>query len=87
MVILDSDHRKSHVDEELRIYSQCVTRVQYFTVEDSAINGHPVAPRFGSGPFEPIASFLGGRDDFSVARTKERFMLSANQSGYLLRRT
>jgi cephalosporin hydroxylase len=85
MVILDSDHRKSHVDEELRIYSQYVTRGQYLIVEDTAINGHPVAARFGPGPFESVALFLRGRDDFAVDKTKERFMLSANHNGYLLR--
>ncbi len=85
MIILDSDHSKAHVEEELRIYSRYVTVGQYLIVEDSAINGHPVYAKFGPGPFEAIRSFLEGRDDFIVDKTKEKLFLSANHSGNLLR--
>lgn len=85
MVILDSDHSKAHVEEEMRIYSQFVTLGQYLIVEDSAVNGHPVYAKFGPGPFEAISSFLKNRDDFTVDKTKEKFFLSANHSGNLRR--
>ena len=85
MVILDSDHRKPHVDEELRIYSQYVTVGQYLIVEDSSINGHPVSAQFGPGPFESVASFLRGRSDFEIDKKKEKFLLTANHNGFLLR--
>ncbi len=85
MVILDSDHRKAHVDEELRIYSRYVTIGQYLIVEDSAINGHPILAQFGPGPFESLALFLRDRQDFAVDRTKEKLFLTANHNGYLLR--
>jgi cephalosporin hydroxylase len=85
MVILDSDHRKAHVEHELRMYSKYVTPGQYLIVEDSAINGHPVYGKFGPGPFEAIASFLKGTDNFVVDKTKERFFLTANHNGNLHR--
>jgi cephalosporin hydroxylase len=85
MVILDSDHRKHHVSEELQIYSEYVTPGQYLIVEDSSINGHPVAARFGPGPFESIEEFLKTNEDFTVDADKEKFLLSANHSGFLLR--
>ncbi len=85
MVILDSDHRQSHVEEELRVYSQYVTPGQYLIVEDSAINGHPVFAKFGPGPFEAIESFLKSTNDFKVDTSKEKLFLSANHNGNLLR--
>ena len=85
MVILDSDHRQSHVEEELRIYSRYVTPGQYLIVEDSAINGHPVLANFGPGPFEAIANFLKATDDFIVDQTKEKLFLSTNHGGNLRR--
>lgn len=85
MVILDSDHSQAHVEEELRIYSRYVTLGQYLIVEDSAINGHPVYPRFGPGPFEAIETFLNSTDEFVIDKTKEKFFLSANHSGNLRR--
>jgi cephalosporin hydroxylase len=85
LVILDSDHRKDHVLQELEIYSDLVTPGSYVIVEDSNINGHPVDPSFGSGPMEALREFLSKDKRFKADRTREKFLLTFNPSGYLRR--
>lgn len=48
MVILDSDHSKNHVLQELNIYSKFVTKENYIIVEDTNLN-HPMTVNF-EGP-------------------------------------
>ena len=83
LVILDSDHHKEHVINELRIYSKLVTKGSYIIVEDTNINGHPVVPYFGPGPMEAVKEFLKDNKDFYIDKTKEKFLLTFNPNGYL----
>ncbi|MGI0056055.1 MAG: cephalosporin hydroxylase family protein [Nitrosarchaeum sp.] len=83
MVILDSDHTKNHVLDELKIYSRLVSKDNYLIVEDTAINGHPVEPNFGDGPMEAVKEFLKTHDEFEIDKDKEKFLLTWNPNGYL----
>ncbi|WXG47755.1 MAG: CmcI family methyltransferase [Candidatus Atabeyarchaeum deiterrae] len=85
MVLLDSDHHKEHVLNELRIYSKFVTKGSYLIVEDTNMNGHPVAPDFGPGPMEAVEEFLKGNKNFIIDKAKEKFYLTFNPNGYLKR--
>jgi cephalosporin hydroxylase len=85
MVILDSDHRKTHVLNELKIYWEFVTKKSYLVIEDTNINGHPVLPDFGGGPMEAVEDFLKENKSFVVDRSKEKFFLTFNPKGYLRR--
>jgi cephalosporin hydroxylase len=85
LVILDSDHSREHVLDELRLYSPLVTLGSYVIVEDTQLNGHPVWPDFGPGPMEAVDIFLSENDDFVIDTSKEKFYLTWNPRGYLKR--
>ena len=85
VVILDSDHSREHVLAELRLYSDFVTPGSYLIVEDTNLNGHPVAANFGAGPMEAVREFLEERSDFRPDAEQEKFFLTFNPGGYLRR--
>lgn len=87
LVVLDSDHRREHVLAELHAYADFVTPGGYLVVEDTNVNGHPVAPEFGPGPMEAVERFLEQDDRFVVDRSREKFLLTFNPGGFLRRRS
>ena len=85
MVILDSDHHEAHVARELHAYREFVSVGSYMVVEDTNVNGHPVMPEHGSGPFEAVHAFVAEDHDFEIDRSREKFLLTVFPDGYLRR--
>lgn len=85
LVILDSDHSAAHVGQELRAYRRFVTTGSYLVVEDTNVNGHPVMPEHGPGPFEAVHEFLEEDRDFEIDRSREKFLLTYFPDGFLRR--
>jgi cephalosporin hydroxylase len=85
MVVLDSDHKRAHVLDELAAYSPLVTPGSYLIVEDTNLNGHPVAGHVTGGPMEAAEEFLGSHPEFRIDRACEKFFMTFSPRGYLRR--
>ena len=85
MVILDSDHSLEHVLRELNVYGELVTPGNYLIVEDTNVNGHPVSPLYGAGPMEAVERFTSMTEKFVPDLQREKFFMTFNPKGYLLR--
>jgi cephalosporin hydroxylase len=85
MVILDSDHTGAHVRKELDLYSPLVAPGGYLIVQDTHFNNHPILPNHGPGPFEAVEGFLASKPPFEVDRSREKFLITFNPSGFLRR--
>jgi cephalosporin hydroxylase len=85
--ILDSDHSKSHVLRELEAFVPLLSKGDYLVVEDTCINGHPVRPEFGPGPYEALEEFVAKHPgQFVHDRAREsKFGFTAAPNGYLIK--
>jgi cephalosporin hydroxylase len=85
LVLLDSDHSKAHVLEELRLYSPLVSVGSYLIVQDTNVHGHPVAPDYPEGPAEALAAFLPANPAFAPDPRGGRLLFTMHPRGYLKR--
>lgn len=87
LVILDSDHNKNHVLDELHAYAPLVTPGSYLIVEDTNRHGYLLAGGLpAGGPMEAVEEFLLETGDFEVDRSREdKFLMTFNPSGWLRR--
>jgi len=86
--ILDSDHSKAHVLSELMAIRPLLNSGDYVIVEDSNINGHPVLPFWGPGPYEALTEYLNNYpDDYTLDSAREnKFGFTFAPRGFLIRR-
>jgi cephalosporin hydroxylase len=86
--IVDSDHTKAHVLRELEQLRRISRAGDYVVVEDGNINGHPVLPDWGEGPWEALEDYTARYpDDYQRDVTREmKFGWTFAPRGYLIRR-
>jgi cephalosporin hydroxylase/glycosyltransferase involved in cell wall biosynthesis len=66
-------------------YAPLVPIGSYVVVENTVVNGRPVASGFGSGPYEAVVTILSRHGDFVPDPAGERYTLTFNRGGYLKR--
>jgi len=85
LVILDSNHSKSHVLAEMKAYAPIVSKESYLIVQDTNVNVNPVLGDFGPGPMEAVNEFLAANDQFRPDRDAERLKFTMHPKEYLKR--
>jgi cephalosporin hydroxylase len=87
MVILDSDHRESHVLREMELYGPLVTAGSFLLVQDGAIDTLETFRQSRPGPLRAIERFLAAHAEFEVdVRRCERFLITHHPKGWLRRK-
>jgi len=81
MVVLDSNHHRSHVKRELIKYGEIATKGQYLVVEDT--NYRQIGKR--EGPDEAVEWYLPRTKKFRVEHPEKQFMLTLSPGGWLRR--
>lgn len=84
IVILDSDHSKDHVQKEMEIYGPLVTNGCYLIVEDTNTTVLREA-KAGPGPDLAVKDFLKSHPEFVIDKKREKFLMTTDPDGYLLK--
>ncbi|HEX5446336.1 MAG TPA: CmcI family methyltransferase [Pirellulales bacterium] len=85
--ILDSAHTMDHVLNEMKLLRPILSAGDYLLVEDSMLNGHPVVPLWGPGPYEAIEAYEQEfPNDYTHDLAREnKFGWTQAPYGYLIR--
>ena len=86
-MILDSNHTRDHVFDELDCLVPVLRKGDYLVVEDTCVNGHPVRPEFGPGPYEALEEYIARHPGVFIADTarERKFGFTAAPRGYLIK--
>lgn len=86
MVVLDSDHRRSHVAGELAAYHALVTPGSLLLCQDGVIDELSLLRDDRPGPLPAIHDFLATHPEFRVdTRYNRRFIVTHHPDGWLRR--
>ncbi|HET9083678.1 MAG TPA: CmcI family methyltransferase [Candidatus Limnocylindrales bacterium] len=90
MVMLDSNHSRSHVRDELETYSPLVSPGSYIVVFDEVMPMVADAPSGQASwsrdnPLEAVTEFLATHPEFEIDRSYERLVATYCRSGFLRR--
>jgi cephalosporin hydroxylase len=85
--ILDSDHARDHVLAEMKLLRPLLSAGDYLLVEDSCVNGHPVLPGWGPGPYEAVEDYEKEfPDDYTHDLSREqKFGFTFAPNGFMIR--
>ena len=84
MVVEDSDHKEHVTRALLDLYEHCVAPGCYFIVEDTIVEALSIPPF--PGPLNAVRDFVQHRaDSFVIDRSREKYLMTYNPMGYLLR--
>ena len=90
IVCLDSNHKKNHVLEELKLYQKFVNKGSYLVVFDTNTSdlvklGACEEEYRDNGPKEAIEEFLRINNDFEIDKDYNKLFISCSPDGYLKR--
>lgn len=83
LVIEDSDHKEHVTERLLELYAPFVAPGCYFIVEDTLCEFTNTPPF--PGPLGAVKRFLQAHPGFKMDRSREKYVLTYNPMGYLLR--
>jgi cephalosporin hydroxylase len=85
VVILGACSDRATTARQFETYADLVGVGSYVVVTDTVVNGRPVWPSFGPGPFEGVKQILNLHGEFVPDPGMEKYSLSFNPGGFLLR--
>lgn len=85
LVVLGSVTDRHKTSEEFNRYQAMVPVGSYVVVAHTVVNGHPVWAGFGPGPLEAVKQILARNGSFAMDPDMEKYALTFNPGGFLLR--